>query len=383
MGLGALLMSGANFVSSLTIQSSFGLFLFTYGVVQGIGVGFAYASPLKICCEWFPNHKGLINGVIVAGFGSGGAIFNQVITRYLNPTNLKPSFIGKDGKSYFVDDTILQKVPNTFLILGSIYFTMQATGILLMFEPGGKKGKINTLFSRFKVEKRKRSRCATEYETMESTIETPEENIQNPEEAFLQRSYTPKEMLKTWNFWSLYITFFCNGMGITYMAGYWKIYGQNCSFDDQYLATIGSVSSVANGLGRIMWGKIADRTDYKTAMVCVAAANMVLMLTFNATPSLGKEFYGFYVFAIYLAFSGTFSLMPTACARSFGLQFMTQNYGLLFSSTVPQNIISVAISRALGNLEWYGQFWVIAAFYLVSFCLAIPYPSKTPDGITI
>ena len=49
--LGALLMSGANFVSSLTIQSSFGLFLFTYGVVQGIGVGFAYASPLKICCE--------------------------------------------------------------------------------------------------------------------------------------------------------------------------------------------------------------------------------------------------------------------------------------------------------------------------------------------
>ena len=40
-------------------------------------------------------------------------------------------------------------------------------------------------------------------------------------------------------------------------------------------------------------------------MVLVAAANMVLMLTFNATPSVGKEFYGFYVFAIYLAFSGS------------------------------------------------------------------------------
>ena len=40
---------------------------------------------------------------------------------------------------------------------------------------------------------------------------------------FSQKNYTPTEMLKTWNFWSLYITFFCNGMGITYMAGYWKV----------------------------------------------------------------------------------------------------------------------------------------------------------------
>ena len=49
--LGALMMSGANFISSLTIRNSFGFFLFTYGVLQGTGVGFAYASPLKICCE--------------------------------------------------------------------------------------------------------------------------------------------------------------------------------------------------------------------------------------------------------------------------------------------------------------------------------------------
>ena len=35
--------------------------------------------------------------------------------------------------------------------LGAIYLSMQMTGLLLMFEPGGKKGKILTFFSTFKV----------------------------------------------------------------------------------------------------------------------------------------------------------------------------------------------------------------------------------------
>ena len=48
---GALLMSGANFLSFWTIKNSFGLFLLTYGFLQGTGVGLAYASPLKICCQ--------------------------------------------------------------------------------------------------------------------------------------------------------------------------------------------------------------------------------------------------------------------------------------------------------------------------------------------
>ena len=81
-----------------------------------------YSSSTKRS-QWFPEHKGLINGLIVAGFGSGGAIFNQVITQYLNPENLKPSQIGNDGKAYFVDETILNKVTKTFLILGEVIST--------------------------------------------------------------------------------------------------------------------------------------------------------------------------------------------------------------------------------------------------------------------
>lgn len=37
--------------------------------------------------KWFPNHKGLVSGLVVAGFGSGAFIFDQVQTAFINPDN--------------------------------------------------------------------------------------------------------------------------------------------------------------------------------------------------------------------------------------------------------------------------------------------------------
>lgn len=39
--------------------------------------------------QWFPDHKGVVNGIIVAGFGGGAFIFDQVQTAFINPGNLK------------------------------------------------------------------------------------------------------------------------------------------------------------------------------------------------------------------------------------------------------------------------------------------------------
>ena len=41
--------------------------------------------------QWLPNNKGLVNGIVVAGFGGGAFIFDQVQTAYINPDNLSPN----------------------------------------------------------------------------------------------------------------------------------------------------------------------------------------------------------------------------------------------------------------------------------------------------
>ncbi len=56
-------------------------FLYTVmgiGVMAGIGAGFAYIVPIATCIHWFPDRKGLVTGVAVAGFGGGAAVVSQI-----------------------------------------------------------------------------------------------------------------------------------------------------------------------------------------------------------------------------------------------------------------------------------------------------------------
>ncbi len=48
------------------------------GLLAGIGVGFAYIVPIATCIRWFPEHKGLVTGIAVAGFGGGAALVSRV-----------------------------------------------------------------------------------------------------------------------------------------------------------------------------------------------------------------------------------------------------------------------------------------------------------------
>ncbi len=47
----------------------------TVGFLAGAGMGFAYVCPIAALIKWFPEHKGLVSGVAVAGFGFGAYLF--------------------------------------------------------------------------------------------------------------------------------------------------------------------------------------------------------------------------------------------------------------------------------------------------------------------
>ena len=121
-------------LSYLTIKVSYWVFLVTYGVMYGIGAGLAYVGPLYSVIRWFPSHKGLVNGIIVAGFGGGALMFNFVQTLYLNPKNYSPSEVTSHER-YFDDEELIDRVPSSFLFLGGIYFIIGFVGCFMIFEP--------------------------------------------------------------------------------------------------------------------------------------------------------------------------------------------------------------------------------------------------------
>ncbi|MCK5825903.1 MAG: MFS transporter [Desulfuromusa sp.] len=87
-------ISGGILFGSGWIVSSLGVYNFNYtilgnGIIAGIGAGIAYIVPISTCIKWFPNNKGLVTGVAVAGFGGGAALVSTV-AGYLLKLDLTP-----------------------------------------------------------------------------------------------------------------------------------------------------------------------------------------------------------------------------------------------------------------------------------------------------
>ena len=54
-----------------------------FGVIQGIGLGFGYLTPVKTLMVWMPKNKGFAAGLAIAGFALAGIISNPLIAFFL------------------------------------------------------------------------------------------------------------------------------------------------------------------------------------------------------------------------------------------------------------------------------------------------------------
>ena len=75
LGVGYILASLVDVLFSGDMLLGFLWVAITYGVIAGAGIGFAYVCPIAALVKWFPDIKGLITGIAVAGFGAGALIF--------------------------------------------------------------------------------------------------------------------------------------------------------------------------------------------------------------------------------------------------------------------------------------------------------------------
>ncbi|ELT92519.1 hypothetical protein CAPTEDRAFT_227457 [Capitella teleta] len=351
----------------LTIKVSLQLSVITYGAMFGLGIGIAYAPPLAVAMQWLPERKGLVNGIVLAGFGGGSFIFNQVQTAYINPDNLAPDQPGSPGSTtkYFSKEKagdLLDRVPKTFLILGTCYALMQFIGVLLIRPPPSDARN-----------DRERDILVTPSNMAPDSLDDP--LINSDKDSFSSQisdcsplgvadvSLHPMEVLKSRSFYLLWATFLFNGQAITFISTLYKAYGQTFIEDDHFLALLGSFSSVFNAIGRIFWGSLGDRISFRTTMLILCGVMASLLLTLNATPSGGKPMFFIWISAIFLTFCGNFALFPTVTARTFGPKYISVNFGLVFTSQVITCLLGAFLTSNLQSIiGWNGMFFLVAAF---------------------
>jgi OFA family oxalate/formate antiporter-like MFS transporter len=107
--------------------------------------------------------------------------------------------------------------------------------------------------------------------------------------------------------------------------------------------------SLANGIGRLVWGTLSDRWGRKRSVVIMTATQGLCLLAF--TSMAGNE-YLLYLAAALIGFNfgGNFALFPALTADEFGNRTIGTNYPWVFLSYGAGGILFPILGGWLGDL---------------------------------
>ncbi|MGV9199389.1 MAG: OFA family MFS transporter [Promethearchaeia archaeon] len=300
--LGGIILSIGAFLASvfISVESFWGMVL-SYGVLFGAGIGIAYVVPIATANKWFPDKKGFITGISVAGFGAGSFIFNYLIKFLANPAGLKVT------DEAFVS-TMESTTPLMYIVLGIIYITMIIGGALFMNNPPNGY-------------------------TPEGW--TPPEVEDGDLKASVE--FKRKEIIKLPQTYLLIGAYLLSAMCGLIVIGSFASFATSLDDQGNFLYVIGTVDFVLvgslaalfNGAGRIVWGKVADVLDFRKAMIIMFLVQGFLCFIYFTT-NINQIYFLLMTCLIFFCFGGNLSLFPTATSDLYGKENLSSNYGVIF-----------------------------------------------------
>src|SRR6201982_2110608 len=191
-GLGVALASLAN--------GNIWILWLTYGVLGGLGLGLGYIVPLATLVKWFPDRRGFITGLAVAGFGAGALLTAPVAA----------GLIARVG--------VLQ----TLGILGIVYLVMVVAGASAMKNPPP-----GWVPEGWQPSAKKQAQLAT-------------------------RDFTLQKALSTWQWYALWAILFLNvTAGISIISQFAPMAREIRGVPPLGAAGMVGIISIDNGLGRL------------------------------------------------------------------------------------------------------------------------------------
>lgn len=277
-------------LAGLVGGTNFWLLLLLIGVVGGAGIGIGYVVPIAVGMRWFPDKKGMITGLAVAGFGFGAMGWVKLAGSW----------------GHLIADFGLSA---TFIIYGCAFAALVITGgAFMIFPPEGWLPDGYTP------------------PATETATNAPQTDIKSI------------GLVKTYQFKLIFLTFvFSAGAGLM-SIGLMKLYPMEALQGAGYSAAEASAISgtamavffsLANGLGRIAWGMMSDLMGRKVSIIIMTATQGLCVIAFPAMASselilyVGATFIGF-------NFGGNFALFPTMTADIFGAKNVGLNYPFVF-----------------------------------------------------
>lgn len=269
------LMFAAGFILTGLATTTTALYL-SYGLLAGLGQGFAYSACLNNTLKLFPDQRGRAAGIITGGMGAATVIAAPVANALISSYSVTTAFVAM-GSVYAV-----------VIVLASFFIRQAPVG----YAPEG---------------------------WVRPAADGRAANL----------DWTA--MLKTPVFYMIFLM-----MGIGAFSG--LMIAANASgigkgmfaLSAATAAVYVSIYSACNAAGRVVWGAISDRIGYTNALMLifgVVALSMLVLVTVSSTAGFAIGIVG-----LGLCFGGVMGVFPALTMKNFGPRFQGINYGIMFTA---------------------------------------------------
>ncbi len=292
--------------------------IISYGVLAGTGVAMIYNSAITVSSNWFEEKRGLAVGLTVLGFG-----ISPLITAPL--ANFLIYSVG---------------VVLTFAYLGIAYGLALALLSMLIRLPVHRAGPVGM-------------------------------GGGNAIPAARGLDFTAREMVKTRAFVGLWSAYVLGTMGGFIAISLSAKFGEEViRLTPELAAAATAVYSVFNGLGRPLFGYVADRLHVRAASLIAFVLGTVGSLIAIYADSLVAYLVSYSL--LWLVFGGWLAIAPKATSTFFGLRNLSINYGLVFVAYG----VSALTGPSLASLLWLATqsyqpvFMTVALLSLLGFLVS-------------
>ena len=343
---GILMVGGGAILCSFVTHSPL-WFTVLFTLTIGNGIGFVYACPRAAAMKWFhPSKKGLVNGLVVAGFGLGALWLAPLEIYFLKTLNWSL-------------ELTLQVLGGLILILGTI------AALNVKNPPPG-------------------------YHYPEIPLDPNKPLKENQKKSASVGMATVAKSPQAWMLFFVY-AFYCSAgaMVISNASDIMRVQsgGENGPYGTTVKALLGImvlVASLSNATGRSLGGMLSDKIGRKPVywiIHTVQAANM-FMFHFYTTPAL--IFMGVVITCV--AYGTVMSTTPSLVADYWGLKAYGANYAIVYtgwglSLMIGPNISSWSKKQVLlsgADISTSYHFAYYAAIGLIAISAVLVYLVKKP-----
>ena len=358
------LMTGLGVILCSFLTNHPYLFTFVFAMIVGNGIGFVYACPRAAAMKWFhPSKKGMINGLVVAGFGLGAL--------WLGP--LETLFLKQQAFIWTIDSFPHLSLENTLRVLGCAILAMGIPAALNVVNP------------------------PAGYEVPEPEVDA---NKPVKENAKKTASIGTAAMAKTWQAWALFSIYalYCSAgamvisnssdimrvqSGLTSGVESGLITPENFELATSLLGIMVPVTSISNASGRALGGMISDIIGRKNVYYVIHTIQAINMFFFHTYTSPVAIVLG--VILTCVVYGSVMSTTPSIVADYFGLKAYGANYGVVYTGWGASLIIgpqiaaySKKLALAAGNPQESYFFAYHAAIGLIAISLVLAFLVKKP-----